>query len=243
MEGLILQDIKVGYDKKSVISHISLSVVPGQTLVLMGLSGAGKTTLLRSILGIIKPEEGAILLNNTNITHMPLAERNIGYVPQNYGLFPHLDVFENIAYGLRARNMPIKDLLNAVSQMMERMGLQGFDRRRVDQISSGQQQRVALARALVIHPALLLLDEPLSNIDQATKLEVATFLKDLFASLQIPIIFVTHQYEDAQFLQATIAILIDGVIEQIGSYQELINNPKQPLVKQLLSPFSVIIKK
>lgn len=239
MEGLILQDIEVKYDKKPIIFHISLQVVPGQTLVLMGLSGAGKTTLLRSILGIIRLQEGTILLNNIDITHMPLAERNIGYVPQNYGLFPHLDVFGNIAYGLRVRNMPAKEQEVAVDHIIKQMGLQGFERRRVDQISSGQQQRVALARALVIRPALLLLDEPLSNIDQATKLEVATFLKDLFASLQIPIIFVTHQYEDAQFLQATIAILIDGIIEQIGSYQELINNPKQPLVKQLLSPFSV----
>src|SRR5437868_12362021 len=160
MEGLILQDIKVGHDKKIVISHISLHVIPGQTLVLMGLSGAGKTTLLRSILGVIKPQEGMILLNNINITHMLLAERNIGYVPQNYGLFPHLDVFENIAYGLRVRNMPIKERIVEVDQIMERMGLQGFERRRIDQISSGQQQRVALARALVIRPALLLLDEP-----------------------------------------------------------------------------------
>src|SRR5260221_7563167 len=204
MEGLVLQNLNVGYGKKNIISHLSLQVTPGQTLVLMGLSGSGKTTLLRSILGIIRPQEGSITLNNIDITRISLSERNIGYVPQNYGLFPHLNVFENIAYGLRIRNISQKEQDTSVGQIMERVGLQGFENRRVDQISSGQQQRVSLARALIIRPALLLLDEPLSNIDQATKLEVAIFLKDLFALLKIPIVFVTHQYEDAQFLQATI---------------------------------------
>lgn len=237
MEGLVLQGITAGYNTKEILSNLNLSVAPGETLILMGMSGAGKTTLLRTILGLITLNKGAVSLHGQDISNVPLELRNIGYVPQNYGLFPHLSVFDNIAYGLRMRSIPRDEQTKRVENMLNKMELKGLEHQSVEELSGGQQQRVALARALVINPALLLLDEPLSNIDQATKLEGAIFLKELFATLHIPIIFVTHQYEDAQFLQGTVAILIDGVIEQIGSYQEILAAPKTPFIKKLLVPF------
>ena len=238
MEGLVLQGIKAGYNSKVIIPHLDLSVEPGQTLVLMGMSGAGKTTLLRTILGIVKPLQGTILLNGRDVTTTPIELRNIGYLAQNYGLFPHLSVKHNIAYGLRVRGIPYEEQMTEVKVLIERMGLHELSDAMPEEISGGQQQRVALARALAIKPALILLDEPLSNIDQVTKFEVAIFLKELFSTLHIPIILVTHQYEDALFFKSSIAILANGIIEQIGMYNDIIAHPKSPLIKRLLTPFS-----
>lgn len=237
MRGLSIQNLSTGYGEKTIISDFSLEVKEKETLVLMGTSGSGKTTLLLTILGIITPTKGKILLNDRNIKSLPIENRNIGYLPQDYGLFPHLDVIDNISYGLRVRGVSGEKQRAKTQEMLELVDLKGFENRKVQEISGGQKQRVGLARALAINPYLLLLDEPLSNIDQVTKLEVATNLKNLFAKLDIPIILVTHNHEDALFLSEKLAIMIDGHIEQIGTVTEVMKTPKTPFIKRLLMPF------
>ncbi len=240
MKGLSIQNLTTGYKQKSIIEDLSLEVTEKETLVLMGISGSGKTTLLLTILGIITPKGGKILLNDKKINTIPIEERNIGYLPQDYGLFPHLNVIDNVDYGLKVRGLPKSEREAIAEQMLTLTDLKGLETKRVDELSGGQRQRVGLARALAIKPGLLLLDEPLSNIDQVTKLDVAKQLKELFKKLEIPIILVTHNHEDALFLAERLAIMIDGKIEQEGSVNEIIKNPKTPLIGRLLKPFSGI---
>lgn len=237
MEGLILQAISSGYGDDIVIKDLFLSIGQQETVVLMGMSGAGKTTLLKTILGILLPKKGKILLQGKDITNIPIEQRNIGYLSHDYGLFPHLTVAENIAYGLRVRDVAQEDQRAMVKKMLDLMQMVEFAQKSVNDLSAGQRQRVGLARALAIKPALLLLDEPLTNIDQITKLEVAQELKKLFGSLGIPVIIVTHQYEDARFLGKRIAIMMNGSIKQSGTYDEIVQNPQSPEVKKLLVPF------
>jgi ABC-type Fe3+/spermidine/putrescine transport system ATPase subunit len=169
---------------------------------------------------------------------MAIEKRNIGYLPQDYGLFPHMNVEENISFGPRVRGAPRSACEKSVQQLLELVDLRGFEKRKVNQLSGGQKQRVGLARALATKPRLLLLDEPLSNIDQVTKQEVAIQLKQLFASLDIPIILVTHQHEEALFFGQKLAIILDGRIEQMGSAEELLSTPRSPFVRKLLRPFT-----
>ncbi|MBI3633940.1 MAG: ABC transporter ATP-binding protein, partial [Candidatus Vogelbacteria bacterium] len=235
------QNLRAGYDREIIIEDLSLSVKEKETLVLMGISGSGKTTLLLTILGIISPEKGNIILNGRDIGSLPIEERNIGYLPQDYGLFPHLNIADNISYGLRVRGASMAEQERKVKEMLSLVSLEGYGGKKVQEISGGQRQRVGLARALAIRPDMLLLDEPLSNIDQVTKLEVATGLKNLFSKLDIPIILVTHNHEDALFLSEHLAIMNRGKIEQIGSVEEILKNPKTPLIKRLLVPFDTIM--
>lgn len=237
MKALSIQSLTTGYSKKVILDNFSLEAKEKETLVLMGISGSGKTTLLLTILGIITPQKGKILLNDREIQIIPIEERNIGYLPQEYGLFPHLNVSDNIAYGLQVRGAS-KDKQEAkVKEMLTLVELEGLETRKIQELSGGQRQRVGLARALAINPSLLLLDEPLSNIDQVTKLEVATHMKNLFAKLDIPIILVTHNHEDALFLSEKLVILIDGKIEQEGTVETIKKHPKTQLIKRLISPF------
>ncbi|SRR6266571_4831958 len=238
MKGLVIQTLTAGYRKKAVVIDVSLEVKEKEILVLMGISGSGKTTLLLTILGIVAPIRGKIFLQEKEITKLPIEERNIGYLPQDYGLFPHLTVFDNIAYGLAVRGLSKEEQEKKVQEMLELVDLTGLKKRKIQQLSGGQRQRVGLARALAIDPALFLLDEPLSNIDQVTKLEVATNMKKLFAKLDIPIILVTHNHEDALFLAEKLAIMIEGRIEQTGDIKEIVNSPKTDFIKKLLSPFA-----
>lgn len=236
-KGLSIQNLKSGFGSKIIIPDLSLEVAPKETLVLMGISGSGKTTLLLTILGIHTLAEGKIILSGQDITNTPIEERNIGYLPQDYGLFPHLNVIDNVDYGLRVRGLPKSQREAVAEEMLSLTDLKGLEKRRIDELSGGQRQRVGLARALAIKPGLLLLDEPLSNIDQVTKLDVAEQLKELFRKLEIPIILVTHNHEDAIFLAEKLAIMIEGKIEQIGSFEEIIKSPKDPIIRRLLMPF------
>ncbi len=238
MEGLILKNITAGYERLNVLKNFNLAISPKEVLVLMGLSGAGKSTLLKTILGIVKPSHGSIFLHGHDITHLPIEQRRIGYVAQNYGLFPHLTVEENISYGLRIANVDEKTQRKSVAEMLNLIELEGYGKKSVLELSGGQQQRIALARALAVKPDLFLLDEPLSNIDQVTKFDVARDMKKLFDTLDIPIILVTHQYEDAQFFGAQVAVMVHGEIQQRGSYDELVKHPKSHFIKKLLTPFS-----
>lgn len=237
MKGLIIQNLTSGYRNKDIIQDVTLEVRDKEDLVLMGISGSGKTTLLLTILGIITPKKGKIFLNEREITNLPIEERNIGYLPQDYGLFPHLNVIDNVSFGFRVRGISKKEQETRAQEMLTLVDLQGFESKRIQELSGGQRQRVGLARALAVNPSLLLLDEPLSNIDQVTKFDVGTHLKNLFAKLDIPIILVTHNHEDALFLSENLAIMIDGKIEQTGNPKDILSNPKTTFIKRLLMPF------
>lgn len=237
MSGLSLQNIKSGYNDKFIVDDFSLDVEAKETLVLMGASGSGKSTLLLTILGILKPADGKIFLNDKEITNLPIESRNIGYLPQDYGLFSHMSVVDNVSYGLRMRGIPKEQYEAYAEETLELVGLKGYNNRKPKELSGGEQQRVGLARALAIKPDLFLLDEPLSNIDQVTKMDVAKQMKELFRKLEIPIILVTHNHEDALFLAERLAIMIDGKIEQIGDVEEVLKKPKTEFIKRLLAPF------
>lgn len=237
MSGLSLQNIKSGYNDKLIVNNFSLDVEAKDTLVLMGASGSGKSTLLLTILGILKPSYGKIFLNDKEITNLPIESRNIGYLPQDYGLFPHMSVIDNVSYGLRMRGIPKREYEASAEEILELVGLKGYNTRKPKELSGGERQRVGLARALAIKPDLFLLDEPLSNIDQVTKMDVAKQMKELFRKLEIPIILVTHNHEDALFLAERLAIMIDGKIEQIGDVKEVLKTPKTDFIKRLLAPF------
>lgn len=237
MKGLSIKNVSSGYKDKLIIKDLSLEVEPKETLIMMGSSGSGKSTLLLTILGIITPLKGEIFLNDREITKLPIESRNIGFLPQDYGLFPHLNVSDNVSYGLRMRGLQKKEYESIAEEMLELVELKDFKTRKTKELSGGQRQRVGLARALAIKPELLLLDEPLSNIDQATKIDVAKELKELFKKLEIPIILVTHNHDDAKFLAERLAIMIDGKIEQIDDVEVVLKNPKTAFIKRLLMPF------
>lgn len=237
MNGLVIHQLQSGYGNKIVLDEFSLIVKPNETLVLMGTSGSGKSTLLLTIIGIITPKKGSILLNERYLNTLAIEERNIGFVPQDYGLFPHLNVMENISYGARIRGLPREEQTAVAREMLKLVDLKGYEEHRVNELSGGQRQRIALARALAIKPGLLLLDEPLANIDQVTKFEVASQLKELFRKLDIPIILVTHNHEDAIFLAEHLAIVVDGKIVQTGTVEEVMKKPKTDFVRRLLMPF------
>lgn len=237
MSELSIENLSSGYGEKLIVQDVSLEVKPKETVVLMGPSGSGKSTLLLTILGIILPSKGKIVLDNNDITLLPIEVRNIGYLPQDYGLFPHLNVIKNVAYGLRMRGFTKSEQEKQALAILKLVGLEDYAERKISQLSGGQRQRVGLARALAIKPQLLLLDEPLSNIDQITKADVASELKALFNKLDIPIILVTHNHEDALFLAEKLVVMIDGKIEQVGAVDEIIKNPKTPMIKKLLVPF------
>lgn len=237
IQGLVITNLQSGYQKQIVIHNLNLEAKSKETLVLMGPSGSGKSTFLLTILGIIQPTQGKIVLHDKDITGVPIEERNIGYLPQDYGLFPHLSVIDNVSYGLRVRGHTKEEQYKRATEMLRLVELEGYQHHKIQGISGGQKQRVGLARALAIQPDLLLLDEPLSNIDQVTKLDVAMGLKELFKKLNIPIILVTHNHEDALFLSEKLVILIDGKIEQEGTVQSIKKHPKTQLIKRLISPF------
>lgn len=238
MIGLHINNITSGYNKKPIVRNCSLQVAPKETLVLMGPSGSGKSTLLLTILGGIVPFSGNIVLDDQDISLLEMEKRNIGYLPQDYGLFPHMNVEENVSFGLKVRGI-LKEVQNEiVEKMLHLVHLQGFEKRTIRELSGGERQRVGLARALAIGPKLLLLDEPLSNIDQVTKQEVALDLKELFHKLDIPIILVTHNTEDASFLAEKLAIMINGSIEQIGTLHEVRDHPRTDFIRRLIHPFA-----
>ena len=239
MNTLALQHIKAGYGNKLIVKDVSLEVGPKDAMVIMGPSGCGKTTLFLSILGLITPRHGRMLLNDQDLAALPIERRNIGYLPQakNYGLFPHLSALDNVAYGLRVRGVDRKERDKRARKMLELVELHGLAKRRVDELSGGQSQRIGLARALAIEPQLLLLDEPLSNVDQVTKFEVASELKNLFERIDIPVLLVTHGHEDALFLGGHLAVMVEGRIEQVGTVKKVMQSPKSDLIKRLLRPF------
>ncbi|HKP46982.1 MAG TPA: ABC transporter ATP-binding protein [Pyrinomonadaceae bacterium] len=234
MSLLSLQNISKNYGATAAVVDISLAVERGEFFGLLGPSGCGKTTTLRMIAGLEKPDAGAIEFDDRDITNSPAERRGFGMVFQNYALFPHLNVGENVAFGLRARHRPNVEIKERVRSALELVQLPNYERRRVDELSGGQQQRVAIARAIAIEPALLLFDEPLSNLDVTLREETRGELRELVRRLGLTAVYVTHDQEEAFALCDRISVMVGGQLLQTGAPRELYERPAKLAVARFL---------
>lgn len=216
------------------VDHLDLEVDEGRFTVLVGPSGCGKTTVLRLIAGFVEPDEGKIYLNDRLLNRVPAHKRGVAMVFQTYALFPHMNVFHNVAYGLRLRRRSREEIRRKVRQALTLLGMEGLENRWPHQLSGGQQQRVAVARALALDPAVLLMDEPLSNLDAKLRVSVRTELKDLQRRLGITTIYVTHDQEEALSISDQIAVMRDGRLLQVGSPWEVYNQPANHFVAEFM---------
>ena len=237
---LSLQNLSKRFDKTQAVADVSLAVERGEFFGLLGPSGCGKTTTLRMIAGLEKPDSGSIAFDAHDITNLPAERRGFGMVFQNYALFPHLNVSENVAFGLRARHRPKSEIRDRVRGALELVQLPGYEKRRVDELSGGQQQRVAIARAIAIEPALLLFDEPLSNLDVTLREETRGELRELVARLGLTAVYVTHDQEEAFALCDRISVMAGGRILQTGQPRDLYEHPAQLSVAQFLGRNNLI---
>jgi spermidine/putrescine ABC transporter ATP-binding subunit len=216
------------------VRSVSISIAPGELLTLLGPSGCGKTTTLRMVAGFEQPDAGRIVIGERDVTHLMANERNIGFVFQNYALFPHLSVFENVAYGLRIQRQSQAEIARAVGEVLRLVGLGGFERQQPHQLSGGEQQRVALARAIVFRPRVLLFDEPLSNLDAKLRVQMRDEIRELQKRLGITTIYVTHDQEEAMAISDRIAVMDRGEIVQVGSAEALYHTPSSVFVARFI---------
>lgn len=239
MVSVTVKDIWMQFGKVVALRGVSLNVEKGEFLTLLGPSGCGKTTMLRIIAGLYMPTRGRVLFDSEDVTDKPPWERNVGLVFQDYALWPHMRVYDNIAYGLRIRRLPASEVRRRVNEVAELLGIQGLLDRYPHQLSGGQQQRVALARALVIEPRVLLLDEPLSNLDAKVRINVRGELKKLQKRFGITTIYVTHDQEEALVISDRIAVMNMGAIEQIGTPVELYMRPRTVFVADFIGQINL----
>lgn len=225
-----IEDVVKQYDDFLAVNHISLSIKDGEFFTLLGPSGCGKTTLLRMIAGFNKIDKGVISFDDLQINNIEAYKRGTGMVFQNYAIFPHLTVFDNVAYGLRAQKCPKEDITPRVEKALELMQISALRDRKPAEMSGGQQQRIALARAIVIEPEVLLMDEPLSNLDAKLRVTMRWEIKKLQRRLGITTIYVTHDQEEALAISDRIAVMKDGNIMQIGTPKEIYIKPANPFV-------------
>ena len=241
MEKIIdLKDITVKYGENVVLDKLNLYINKKEFITLLGPSGCGKTTTLRCIAGFIEPDGGDIIFEGKRINDVPPHKRQINTVFQKYALFPHLDVFENIAFGLRIAKVPEEEIRQRVTEMLEVVSLKGFDRRRIDQLSGGQQQRVAIARALVNRPKVLLLDEPLGALDLRLRKDMQNELKRIQQQMGITFIYVTHDQEEALTMSDTVVVMDKGRIQQIGTPEDIYNEPKNAFVADFIGESNIL---
>jgi iron(III) transport system ATP-binding protein len=237
---LILNQLRKSFTEEPVLRGVSLEIMDGEILVLLGASGSGKTTLLRLIAGFEAPDDGSILVAGEEISHLPPERRNFGMVFQHYALFPHMTVAGNVAFGLEARRVPRDARQQRVKEVLPLVDLEGFEERRVQEISGGQQQRVALARALAPDPRLLLLDEPLSNLDPSLRERTRRQLKAAIGRIGITAVWVTHEQEEAFDVGDRVAILHQGKLQQVGHPEELYLEPKTRYVADFVGRASTL---
>src|SRR5690242_11209651 len=240
MSFLSLQNISRTFGTTHAVADVSLDVNQGEFFGLLGPSGCGKTTTLRMIAGLEKPDGGSIEFENADITNLPPERRGFGMVFQNYALFPHLNVFENVAFGLRARHKTKDEMKARVTSALELVQLPGYEKRAMDELAGGQQQRVAIARAIAIEPALLLFDEPLSNLDVSLREETRSELRELVTRLGLTAVYVTHDQEEAFALCDRISVMVGGKLVQTGKPRELYEQPADIAVARFLGRNNLI---
>ena len=229
-----LEDMVKRFGTLEAVSHVSLDIQDGELFTLLGPSGCGKTTILRLVGGFHRPDCGEIYFGDREVSAIPPYERSIGMVFQNYALWPHMTISDNVAYGLKIKRVPAKERADKVNHALSLVNLTGLEKRYPGQLSGGQQQRVALARALVLNPDVLLLDEPLSNLDAKIRQQVRAEIRKLQKDLAITAIYVTHDQEEALTLSDRIAVLDRGKIQQIGSPRDLYQRPENSFVADFI---------
>ena len=237
---LSLQNIAVSYDGEQVLKGFHLDIRDGEFVTLLGPSGCGKTTVLRTIGGFIQPDAGDVFFYGKNITALPPHKREVNTIFQKYALFPHLNVYDNIAFGMRIKGKSEKDIKKTVHEMLAMVNLSGFAHRGVGQLSGGQQQRVAIARALANEPKVLLLDEPLGALDLKLRKDMQVELKKIQQQTGITFVFVTHDQEEALSMSDTVVVMDGGDIQQIGSPTDIYNEPKNAFVADFIGESNIL---
>ena len=235
-----LKNISKSFDGEVVLDHINLDIYDNEFLTLLGPSGCGKTTTLRLIGGFTTPDEGDVIFMGENINELPPYKRNVNTVFQRYALFPHLNVFENVAFPLREKKVPREEIEQRVGEMLKMVALTGFEHRSVTSLSGGQQQRVAIARALVSRPKVLLLDEPLAALDLKLRKDMQQELKNIQKAMGITFVFVTHDQEEALSMSDTVVVMAEGRIQQIGTPIDIYNEPQNAFVADFIGESNIL---
>ena len=235
-----LVGISKEFDGVQVLKNINLYIRKKEFITLLGPSGCGKTTTLRIIGGFETPSEGQVLFGGQDISALPPYKRRVNTVFQKYALFPHLNVYDNIAFALKLKKLPKKQIAEKVGQMLELVNLKGYEKRHVDALSGGQQQRVAIARSLVNEPEVLLLDEPLGALDLKLRKEMQLELKRLQREMNITFVYVTHDQEEALTMSDTVVVMNKGNIQQIGSPQDIYNEPRNAFVAKFIGDSNIV---
>ncbi|MBQ5883651.1 MAG: ATP-binding cassette domain-containing protein, partial [Clostridia bacterium] len=220
-----LKNISISFDDEQIIDNMNLYIRDKEFITFLGPSGCGKTTTLRIIAGFLQPDSGEVIFDGKVINELPPHKRQLNTIFQRYALFPHLNVYENIAFGLRLRKISEKEIKETVTEMLALVNLKGFERRNISSLSGGQQQRVAIARALAVKPKILLLDEPLGALDLKLRKDMQVELKNIQKRLGITFIYVTHDQEEALSMSDTVVVMDAGKIQQIGSPTDIYNEP------------------
>lgn len=240
MTRVMLSHVSKSFSKVQAVENLRLEIEEGEFLTILGPSGCGKTTTLRLILGSLRPDQGDIYFDDELVTNLPVHRRNVGIVYQNYALFPHLTARENVAFGLRVRKLSKQEVDAKVKDTFKLLQIEGLEERYPRELSGGQQQRVALARALIVEPRLLLLDEPLSNLDARLRADLRQELRKFQKWLGITTIYVTHDQEEALAISDRIAIMNNGQLVQAGKPLDIYFHPKHPFAKEF---FGDVIKR
>ncbi len=240
MSDVFLKHISHNYGMTRVLKEVDLTIRHGEFYTLLGPSGCGKTTLLRILAGFISPSAGEVWIGEQNITDIGPEKRNMGIVFQNYALFPNMTVRENIAYGLKVRKMPKSEQRERCDFYMDLAGMKEYENRRIAELSGGQQQRVAIARALVIEPRMLLLDEPMSNLDVALRVKMREEIRSIQKKVGITTLFITHDQQEALSISDKIAVMRDGRVLQVGTPDEIYNTPNQEFVANFVGTSNLI---
>lgn len=235
-----LMNVEKSFGSNRVVKNLNMEIKEGEFLTMLGPSGCGKTTTLRMIAGFEDTTSGIIKVEGQRVENQEPFERNVNTVFQNYALFPHMTVFENIAYGLKIKKIPKDEIKRRVTEMLEMVQLTGFEKRKPSEMSGGQKQRVAIARALINNPKVLLLDEPLGALDMKLRKQMQVELKRLQRKLKITFIYVTHDQEEALTMSDRIAIMSGGVLEQLGTPEEIYNTPKTKFVADFIGESNIM---